>query len=82
MAALPRPERAVLAEWLKAQRCAQEMLSLACGHLRVMRTSLLDVASGAEARGQDGLAGEAETAALSTDEGSCPGQDAASETGA
>lgn len=33
----------MLSEWLRAQQCAQEMLSLACGHLCVMRTSLLDL---------------------------------------
>eukprot|EP00892_Ulva_mutabilis_P005892 jgi/Ulvmu1/3675/UM017_0089.1 len=43
VASLPRPDRAVLSEWLRAQSCAQEMLSLACGHLCVMRTSLLDL---------------------------------------
>ena len=82
VAALPRPERAVLAEWFRAQRCAAEMLSLACGHLRTMRTSLLDVAQRPETPAEDDLVVAADTGANSADVGPGPRQVAASEADA
>ena len=82
VASLPRPERSVLSEWFRAQRCAAEMLSLACGHLRIMRTSLLDAhlrpGSCSGGGSCSGAGHEASVAADSADGGSVLGEHAPS----